>query len=82
MNQDELIEKCRLKERELQRPKYDGLKFDIDDIEYVLEDQLRKAIPIIQKVERERIANWLERQGTVWVDRNYTIIEAIRKGKP
>ena len=29
----------------------------------------------------EEIANWLLTQGAVWVDRNFAIIEAIRKGK-
>jgi len=97
MNQDELIEKCRLTDKEL-----DELSFN-DDISIpstydpllnewqtpifddLLDAQLRKAIPIIEaearKAERERIADWLEQQGAVWVDKNYAIIKAIREGK-
>ncbi len=37
--------------------------------------------PIIEKQVREEIADWLLKQGAVWVDKNYSIIEAIRSGK-
>lgn len=40
-----------------------------------------KRIEEAKKQEDNRIADWLLKQGAVWVDKNYAIIEAIRKGQ-
>ena len=65
MNQDELIEKCRLTHEEVRRAKLDsGVLAMIHRGDYpILEAQLRKAIPIIQKAEGGRIVNILEKEG-------------------
>jgi len=34
-----------------------------------------------KKQEDNKIADWLLTQGAIWVDKNYSIIEAIRKGQ-
>jgi len=95
MNQDELIEKCRLTDDKMgyYLSSDCGLGYPADywdvvvleDWHKLVEAQLRKAIPIIEaearKAERERIADWLEQQEAIWVDKNYTIIKAIRQGK-
>ncbi len=73
MNQDELIEKCRLTGEEVKREwneawRKQDCSADLDDEEFkVLQDineaQLRKAIPIIEakarKAERERVLAYL-----------------------
>jgi hypothetical protein len=64
MNQDELIEKCMLTDEDFDKIQRDCPTYDlsfIDDYSLevfsMLEAQLHKAIPIIQKAERERIVD-------------------------
>jgi hypothetical protein len=69
MNTDELIEKCRLEGHErikiakdyvLQHPDHLEPECEFSFLDKMLDAQLRKAIPIIQKAERERIIRDLE----------------------
>jgi len=71
MNQDELIEKCRLTDDEIWdaiETKYAAVKpSDVSDAcVLVAEAQLRKAISIIQQVEREAIRAILRRGFLSW----------------
>jgi len=68
MNQDELIEKCRLTDEEIASILVEkcGLghsnywdAITVNDFRKFGEEWLRKAIPIIQKAERERIIRYL-----------------------
>jgi len=68
MNQDELIEKCRLTEEgitiELLKVYPNTYVNDLAPTEKafvysLIQAQLRKAIPIIQKAERQRFLEWL-----------------------
>ena len=66
MNQDELIEKCRLTDDEIlhdcicrYRKNASADELIMSAFKGIAEYQLRKAIPIIQKAERERILNYL-----------------------
>jgi len=69
MNLDELFEKCRLTAGEVRHYLVTGCgldgsancwySVDIDDWLVIARAQLRKAIPIIQKAERERIGRML-----------------------
>ncbi len=63
MNQDELIEKCRLTDEELYNVCCDDLYKD--GWQAIADAQLRKAIPIIQKAERERLLLALERMSLI-----------------
>jgi len=60
MNQDELIEKCRLTDEELERLHYAKRIYTSNWFQDALQAQLRKAIPIIQKAEREKVFADLE----------------------
>jgi len=65
MNPDELIEKCRLTDEEIEEIWYKGTEWGSCKISQQIADaQLHEAIPIIEaearKAERERIINWLE----------------------
>jgi len=66
MNQEELIEKCKLTDEELAKV----TNCDVKSIETmgdyekkIAQAQLHKAIPIIQKAERERMIRELEDKG-------------------
>jgi hypothetical protein len=81
MDKDELIEKCRLTEEERKKAYDDWLYNDSDcrhpfDVE--CEAQLRKALPIIQKAERERIEQLFASYHPCTEDEDayYTILES------
>ena len=69
MNLDELFEKCRLTAGEVRHYLVTGCgldgsancwySVDIDDWLVIARAQLRKAIPVVQKMERERIRQML-----------------------
>jgi len=64
MNQDELIGKCRLTDEEM--ADYVKTLYQLGtavEIKERLEAQLRKALPIIQKAERERIKEFMRENG-------------------
>jgi hypothetical protein len=61
MNIDELVEKCRLTDWQITQYQEGNAYFIYPQYAYrMLEAQLCKAIPIIQKAERERIIRDLE----------------------